>query len=274
MIELRRKSKREAKAIEEAKAALEDELKRSRDQIETLNRKVDAMEKRVKSGPSRNEEKDKGPAASEVEREPEEGKKKNADADGVGGDSGNQQPRGNDDPMDVDGGNAPAGKDKGTPKSEPMKTESGNAPDKSGPQVGRDGDKDKKIFRDEKGQKWQRKEPASGSQGGGAPGPEPSGSRTNVTEEDIVVKVDVEGAGVLGLNQKGERVTGVGQYTAVVDPAGLRYIKERPRGAGAASGAIDEWIGLKGGRPFLEGSNTGSQELPERFSAATRRTET
>ena len=146
MSELRQKSKREAKANEEAKAALEDELKRSRDQIETLNRKLDAMEKRVKSGPSGNEEKDKGPAASEVEREPEEGKKKNADADGVGGDSGNQQPRGNDDPMDVDGGNAPAEKDKETPKSEPMKTESGNAPDKSGPQVGRDGDKDKEIL--------------------------------------------------------------------------------------------------------------------------------
>ena len=30
----------------------------------------------------------------------------------------------------------------------------------------------------------------------------------------------------------------------------MRYIKEGPRGAGAASGAIYEWIGLRGGRPF------------------------
>ena len=77
------------------------------------------------------------------------------------------------------------------------------------------------------------------------------------------MRISIEAAGVLGLNSKGERVTGVGSYTAIVDPAGMNYIREGPRGAGAASGAIYEWLEIKDLRTFPKRIQSGIRRVTD-----------
>ena len=273
LIEAKRASRRDARDAEEKKNALENELKKSYKKIESLERQIDEMKKKEDSSPTDEKEKDAGTAPAETARKPEEEKRKPDEPD-TADSSGNQPDKIDSEPMEVDDESARVEKEKEAKRDEPSKPGADRVPDKSNQPGGASGTKPGEIFQDDQGSRWRRKDQASGSQSGGHPGPGPSGPSAGDAGEEVVVRISVEAAGVLGLNSKGERVTGVGSYTAIVDPAGMNYIREGPRGAGAASGAIYEWLEIKDLRHSRRGFSLGSGGSPTRSSIATGRRET
>ena len=261
LIEAKRALRRDARDAEEKKNALENELRKSYKKIESLERQIDEMKEKKESGPTDEKEKDAGTTPAETARKPEEEKRK-PDEPNTADSSGNQPDKRDNEPMEVDDESARVEKEKETKRDEPSKPGADSVPDKSNQSGGASGTKPGEIFQDDQGSRWRRKEP-SGSQSGGHPGPGPSGPSAGEAGEEVVVRISVEAAGVLGLNSKGERVTGVGSYTAIVDPAGMNYIREGPRGAGAASGAIYEWLEIKDLKAFPKRIQSGIRRVTD-----------
>ena len=262
IIEIRRASKRDAKEAEEKKKSLEEELSKSYLKVESLERQINEMRKKRDSGPTDEEEKGARAAPAETAQKPEEEKKKPDEPD-TAGNSDNQPDKRGSEPMEVDDESAWVEREKEAKRDESSKPGADSAPDKSNQSGEASRAKPGEIFQDDQGTRWRRKDQASGSQSGGHSGPGPSGPSTGDADEEVVVRISVEAAGVLGLNSRGERVTGVGAYTAIVDPAGMNYIREGPRGAGAASGAIYEWLEAKDMKAFPKRIQAGIKRVTD-----------